>query len=402
MPRRTGRGSELWDFLLSDGNLGMAIDEVNESHHFSGKHKPNSCTAWVQETKDERIRELRQIIINGFVQKKPKVKRRWDPSAQKWRTISEPAQWPDQYVHHALIQALQPTLMRGMDPYCCGSIRGRGTRRGKEAVERWMEKDRSGTRYEFSGDVYHFYDSLKPEVVMTRMRQLFKDRRVLDLIWRIVKDGVLIGAYPSQWFANTVLQPLDQLIRQSGLCAHYVRYMDNLTATGPNKRKLKKLRYLVDGWLNDHDLRLKGDWQIFRIVGKTAKKPLEAPRRGFERPKRRMPDAMGYRYGRGYTIPRKHNILRLKRVIARYRKRRDAGKRVAFRMANSIISRCGQIKHCSNVNLYRILFKGERILRELKKIVRARQRKESLTWIMYLEQRAKSKSSKPRAAPIPT
>lgn len=75
MPRRTGRGSELWDFLLSDGNLGMAIDEVNESHHFSGKHKPNSCTAWVQETKEERIRELRQIIINGFVQKKPKVNR---------------------------------------------------------------------------------------------------------------------------------------------------------------------------------------------------------------------------------------------------------------------------------------------------------------------------------------
>ena len=34
MPRRTGRGSELWDFLLSDGNLGMAIDEVNESPFF--------------------------------------------------------------------------------------------------------------------------------------------------------------------------------------------------------------------------------------------------------------------------------------------------------------------------------------------------------------------------------
>jgi len=306
----------------------MAIDEVNESHHFSGKHKPNSCTAWVQETKEERIRELRQIIINGFVQKKPKVKRRWDPSAQKWRTISEPAQWPDQYVHHALIQALQPTLMRGMDPYCCGSIRGRGTRRGKEAVERWMEKDPKGTRYEFSGDVYHFYDSLKPEVVMARMRQLFKDRRVLDLIWRIVKDGVLIGAYPSQWFANTVLQPLDQLIRQSGLCAHYVRYMDNLTATGPNKRKLKKLRYLVDGWLNDHDLRLKGDWQIFRIVGKTAKKPLEAPRRGFERPKRRMPDAMGYRYGRGV-----HHTTKAQpsppetgyRAIPQAERRREAG-----------------------------------------------------------------------------
>ena len=66
MPKRTGRGSELWEFLLSDRNLEMAIDEVNKSHHFSGKHKPNACTAWVEETKLERIKDLRQIIIGGF------------------------------------------------------------------------------------------------------------------------------------------------------------------------------------------------------------------------------------------------------------------------------------------------------------------------------------------------
>ena len=72
MPRRTGRGSELWDFLLSDGNLGMAIDEVNESHHFSGKHKPNSCTAWVQETKEERIRELTPYQVNQAVMENAK------------------------------------------------------------------------------------------------------------------------------------------------------------------------------------------------------------------------------------------------------------------------------------------------------------------------------------------
>lgn len=388
MPKRTGKGSELWEFLLSDDNLGLAIDEVNGSHHFSGNHRPNRCTAWVEETKPKRIKDLRQILINGFVQKKPKVRRRWDPSARKWRIVSEPAQWPDQYVHHALIQVLQPTLMRGMDPYCCGSIRGRGTKHGKKAIERWMGKDPKGTKYELTGDIYHFYASLKPEVVMARMRELFKDRLVLDLIWRIVKDGVMIGAYTSQWFANSVLQPLDQMIRQSGYCSHYERYMDNLTVFGANKRKLKKLRYIVEKWLNGHSLRLKGDWQIFQTVGKTARIPLKPPRRGYVRPKARMPDAVGFRYGRGYTVPRKHNLLRLKRAIARYRKRRNAGKRVAYRMANSIISRCGQLKHCSNVNLYRTLFKGERIMRELKRIVRARQRKENLTWIMFLERRA--------------
>lgn len=316
--------------------------------------------------------------------------------------MSEPAQWPDQYVHHALIQILQPIFMRGMDHYCCGSIRDRGPHQARAAIESWMNHDLKGTRYELCGDVRHFYDSLKPEVVMDRMRRLIKDRHVLDLIWRIVKDGVRIGSYTSQWFANTVLQPLDQMIRNSGLCAHYVRYMDNLTVFGPNKRKLKKLRLLVEKWLTEHQLELKGDWQIFPIARVNPKTPLEPPRRGFARQKSRLPNAVGYRYGRGFTIPRKHNLLRIKRAIARYRKRKRQGKRIMAGAAASLISRLGQLKHCNNYNLYRLLYKGERLVRDLKRIIRQKQRKEELTWSMYLERRKTSKSSRQRAVSIPT
>lgn len=252
------RAGKLFDTLISDDNLLRAIDEVNRTHHWNRGHKPNTCTAWVEETKPQRVEDLRRILVGGFEPKKPHVSQRWDANARKWRTISEPAQWPDQYVHHALIQVLQPKMMQGMDFYCCGSIRERGPHREKNAIQRWMKYDRKGTKYEFCGDIRHFYDSLTPEVVMARMRQLYKDCRVLDLIQRIIRDGVKLGTYTSQWFANAVLQPLDQLIRESGLCKHYARYMDNLTAFGPNKRKLKKLRLLVEGWLDAHDLRLKG------------------------------------------------------------------------------------------------------------------------------------------------
>ena len=121
------RAKNLFEKLVPDDNLLLAIDEVNCTHHWRTHHRPNSCTAWVEETKEERVVELRQIIIDGFEQKKPHVSQRWDASARKWRTVSEPVQWPDQYVHHALIQVLQPVFMRGMDYYCCGSIRGRGS-----------------------------------------------------------------------------------------------------------------------------------------------------------------------------------------------------------------------------------------------------------------------------------
>lgn len=376
----------LFEKLISDSNLMEAVREVNRTHHWKKGHRPNRCTAWVHETKQERVKELRQILLDGFEPKEPRVSDRYDASARKWRTVSEPAQWPDQYVHHALVQVLQPVMMRGMDYYCCGSIRGRGPVQAKKAIESWMQEDPRGTKHCFCGDIYHFYDSLQPEVVMARMRRLIKDRRTLGLIWRVIKGGVLIGAYTSQWLANTVLQPLDQLIRQSGLCSHYVRYMDNLTAFGPNKRKLRRLKELVDGWLLAHGLSLKGDWQVYPVV-----------RRGG---RDRLPDAVGYRYGRGYTLPRKHNLIRLKRAVARYRKKRRRRGRVPPGMAAGILARLGQMAHCSNVNIYRRLFRGERIQKELKRAVREA-RKEEMAWSTYLEQRATKRCSRQKAGGIP-
>lgn len=379
------RVDNLWEPMLSDGNLGGAVCDVNDGHHWHSHHTPNRCTAWVEETSGERVEDLREIIKRGFSQHPTKTTRRYDANAQKWRTVNEPVQWPDQYVHHALIRVLKPVMMRGMDKYCCGSIKGRGAHYAKQAIERWMRKDKKGTKYCLTLDIRHFYESLKPEVVMGRMRQLVKDAQILDLIWRIVKDGVLIGAYTSQWFANTVLQPLDHLIREGGYgVAHYVRYMDNFTIFGANKRKLRRLKDAIEKWLNDHGLELKGDWQLFQT-------------------KYRLPDAVGYRYGRDYTIPRKHNFLRIKRQVARYRKRRDSGKPIGVRMAQSLLSRFGQLKHCNNRNIYRMLLRGEKLQRQLKDVIRAFVRgKELITWNTYLAQRAQSKPSEQRATPIPT
>lgn len=100
------RVNNLFEKIVSTKNLELAIHEVNKSHHWHKNHQPNKCTAWVELTKARRIKDLRDIIINGFQPKKAHISTRWDASAQKFRQISEPVQWPDQYVHHALIQVL--------------------------------------------------------------------------------------------------------------------------------------------------------------------------------------------------------------------------------------------------------------------------------------------------------
>lgn len=149
--------------------------------------------------------------------------------------------------------------------------------------------------------------------------------------------------------------------------------MDNVTVFGPNKRKLRKLKQLTEKWLAAHGLEIKKDWQIFPVVSEKC-------------PKGRMPDAVGYRYGRSYTVPRKRNFLRMKRAVKRYRKKTARGQPVPAGMADSILSRLGTLKHCNNYHAYKALFNGERIVRDLKNIVR-KNRREMITWNMFLEAR---------------
>ena len=239
------RANNLFPKLVSEENLRLAIFAVNVTHRFHPHHRPNRTVARVEADIDRYVKELREIITGGYEANEPRLARRWDKSAGKWRDISEPRLWPDQYVHHAVIQVLEPIMMRGMDNFCCGSIRNRGIHYGVRAIKKWMRTDPKGTKYAEELDIHHFYDSLTAETVMKRLRRLVKDRRMLEVCERLMKHGILIGAYFSQWFANTVLQPLDRLIRESGLCDHYLRYMDNFTLFGRNKRKLRRLRELI-------------------------------------------------------------------------------------------------------------------------------------------------------------
>lgn len=388
--------------ILSDENLDGAITEVNKNHRWFGGHTPNACTAWVEETRAERRKELREIIRAGFEQADTRKRREWDKNAKKWRDLNEPKQWPDQYVHHALIRVLIPIVMRGMDPYCCGSIRGRGGRQVQESIARWMEHDPKGTRYGGAADIHHCYQELKPEVVMARFRELICDHEALDLLWRCIQGGILIGAYPSQWCCNTTLQPLDRLIRRSGLAKYYVRYMDNITVLGPNKRKLRRCMRLIGDWLRAHGMEIKGDWQVYRTEAGARKKPkaLNAPRRGVERPARRIPSAVGYRYGRGYTLPRKHNVMNLKadlRALARYETR---GRMAPYPLAARLLCRLGRLKRCSNVHLYAYLLRGRKAARACKLSVRAQNKKwRDYEWNTFLAEREKKRRCGQKALP---
>lgn len=341
------RVNHLYEKLISDENLIRAIDDVNRGHRWRSHHRPNKTVEYVEAHKEETVLNLRSIIEKGFIQEAPIKVQRYDQSSQKWRNICIPKLYPDQYIHHALVQVLEPVMMRGMDRYCCGSIKGRGTHYGVRAISKWMHADRKGTKYCLEMDIRHFYENLSSEVVMNRMKELIKDKKVLSLCESILEQGIPIGFYTSQWFANTALQPLDMMIRQSGYCTHYVRYMDNFTIFGSSKRKLHKLKDDATKWLNEHGLEVKDNWQVYR----TAARP---------------PNAMGYRFTGEYILPRQRNRLRLTRQIRRCRKKIANHRKIGRQLAAGLLSRLGQMRHCCHNRFYEMYLPNgvQRILKE--------------------------------------
>ena len=362
--KRTGH---IFEYLISDTNILKAIEEVNKTHRWEPKHKPNKVVVWVDATKGERVEELRGMILKGFEPSPMNHKMRWDKAACKWRNIYEPKLYPDQYIHHILVQAIQPAMMKGMDIHACGSIRGRGIHYGIRKIKKWMKEDTKGTKYCAELDIHHFYDSLKPDIVMERLRHIIKDQRTLDLAFRIIKNGITIGAYTSQWFANTTLQPLDMMIHEKRYrVSHYLRYMDNFTIFSPNKRALRRLKDDIECWLKAHGMSLKENWQIF-------------PTRS------RLPTALGYRFGRGYTLLRKRNLIRTKRQMISFRRKKKRRQKIPYSLAFGLLSRLGQMKHCNTTRLYsRHIGAGTQKI--LKSTVRHYMRKERKRWNTSLEQ----------------
>lgn len=343
------RAKGLFEKIISDENLSLAIDEVNRTHHWRPHHKPNKAVKWVESNKEKCIEELRRIITEGFKPSPCILKRRWDKSADKWRNIHEPKLYPDQYIHHALIQVLQPVMLKQMDYWVCGSIRGRGIHYGLKGLKKWNYDDLKGTKYCAELDIHHFYESITSKIVIGRMKQLIKDRRTLDLIERIIREGVMIGSYCSQWFANTLLQPLDKLIRENG-ATHYIRYMDNFTIFASSKRTLRKIKIIIECWLSEHGMELKENWQIFPTMA-------------------RKVSALGYSIGHGYTLLRKKNCLRLSRQLHRFYKKSKRKLEIPINFAFGLMSRIGQLSHCNSLH-FRKKYVRVGTQRKLKNIIR--------------------------------
>lgn len=282
-----------------------------------------------------------------------------DGAKKKERTIFKPEFYPDQCIHWALMLQLEPILLKGMYDYCCASIKGRGINYGMRYIKKILVRDRKYTKYCLKLDIKHFYPSVNKEILKKKFRKKIKDPDMLWLIDSIIdssKEGLPIGNYTSQWFANFYLEDLDHYIKETLKVKYYIRYMDDMVLFSNNKKELKKVKLAIDDFLKKEDLRIKENWALF----KTESRPL---------------DFLGYRFYRGYTTLRRGNFLRIKRRIKKIYKKENLN----YHDSCAVISYLGWIKHSDSYNYRQRYIEPYINLEACKEVIRNEARKRQET-----------------------
>ena len=323
---RMKRIGNIYKTICSTTNIEKAIEKSS----LGKRSKP--FVANVLENKELAAEVISDLLISKrFLPAPYKTKKILDGAGKKERIISQPKYFPDQVVHWALMLQIQPIIERGMYSYSCGSVPGRGTDLGAKMVRRWMDNDRRNTKYCLKLDVSKFYPSIDNERLKEKFRRIIKCPDTLGLIDAIIDsaEGLPIGNFTSQWFANFFLQDLDHHIKQSLGAVYYVRYVDDLVIFGPNKRKLHKMRIAIGEHLARDGLSLKKNYQVFRVDDRGV-------------------DFLGLRFFRHKTILRKRNALRIRRRIRRISKK----PLLTFRDACAVISYWGWIKRSNSFQFY--------------------------------------------------
>lgn len=300
----------------------------------------------------EKTYEL--VATESFVPSAPKVREIYDESSEKFRKIKMVPFWPDGVIQWMLVTAMKPVLMRGMHPWSCASIPGRGGKRIHKKIHGALRNDPKGAKYAAELDVAQYYPSISGKRLIWALARKIKDKRFLRTVYSIIEScggGLAIGYYICQWLANFYLESLDQYIMTLPGVKYMTRYMDNITLLGPNKKQLHKARKLIAAFMQQRlGLSMKANWQIYP----TAK---------------RMVSAVGYRFSRTHVILRKRNFLRFTRQCRRVKKRLDAGKPIMFAQASGLLSRAGQLKHC-NSHTIRVKYIDPIGEKHLKEVVR--------------------------------
>lgn len=332
------RYNNLFDKIVSLDNL----YEADKRARRQKSHRPEVML--FDKNKDKLLLDLQRKLINGeYETSEYYVFKIYEP---KEREIFKLPYYPDRIVHHAIMNIMEPIWVSAFVKGTYSCIRKRGIHKALKDIK-FALKDEINTQYCLKLDIRKFYSSIDHDILKTIIRKKIKDKRLLSLLDEIIESaqGVPIGNYLSQFFANLYLTYLDHWIKEQKKVRYYFRYADDIVILGGDKQQLRDLFYNIQDYLNNKlKLNFKDNWQIFKVDS-----------RGI--------DFVGYRVFHTHTLLRKRIKKRFCKKINKLNKKQNLDKDT---YKQKICSYIGWIKYCNGRNLLNKMSKYKELLGYIK------------------------------------
>lgn len=216
----------------------------------------------------------------------------------KERLIFKLPYYPDRITHHAIMNIMEPIWVNIFISHTYSCVKERGITKLNRDLKKCLENNIENTKYCLKLDIKKFYPSINHEILFEIIKRKVKDNKLLILLKDIIEssNGVPIGNYLSQFFANLYLTYFDHWIKEEVKCKFYFRYADDIVILGKTKEELRKVLILIKMYLHQVlKLELKENYQIF-----------EVDKRGI--------DFIGYKFYHNHILLRKSikkNIMKL-------------------------------------------------------------------------------------------
>lgn len=256
------RHGNLYERICDIQNIYLADDLASK-----GKSKQYAIVSH-RANRDMNLLSIQNMLIDKTFRTSPyTIFKVYEP---KERDVYRLPYFPDRIIHHAIMNVLEPIFVKTFttDTYSC--IKGMGLHKASRRLTKAL-KNESDTKYCLKIDIKKFYPSVDHDILKKLLRRKFKDNDLLWILDEIIDsaDGIPIGNYLSQYFANFYLTYFDHWIKEVLQVKHYFRYADDIVILSPRKDYLhgllSKIRTYLDTNLN---LQVKQNYQIFPVASR--------------------------------------------------------------------------------------------------------------------------------------
>lgn len=261
--------NDLMESIVDPDNLETAWRNVKGNHGAPG---PDGVTIEAfPETVHEQWPTIRQQLLEGT----------YRPGAARRKSIPKPdgserhlgiPNVMDRLIQQAILQILTPIFDPGFSESSYGF---RPKRSAHGAVKQIQATIRSGYRHCVDMDLSKFFDKVQHDVLLVRVARKVHDKRLLKLIGRYLRAGVMVdgiqqptsegtmqGGPLSPLLANILLDDFDKELERRGL--RFVRYADDFLVFTKTAAAAERVYRSVEGYLT-RKLKLVVNHQKSRV-----------------------------------------------------------------------------------------------------------------------------------------